>query len=94
MDGRQMARQTSVTNAYRTLKVGQQKYQISSVKYSALIRFVAGYSVQYGWNYSCLGLNVLFCVQSFQCSIICIICNNFSIDRLVNLKYMESVSNN
>jgi len=28
---------------------------------SALIRFVAGYDVQYGRNYSCLVQNVLFC---------------------------------
>jgi len=58
---------------------------------SALIRFVTGYGVQYGRN-SCLGHNVLFCVLRFQISTDGVACDNFSADRLVNLKYMESVS--
>ena len=36
--------------------------------------------------------NVLFCMRRFQSSTNGIICDNFSADRLVNLKYMESVS--
>ena len=59
---------------------------------SALIRFVAGYGVQYGRNDSCLGQNVLFCMRRFQISTDGTVCDNFSADRLVNLKYMESVS--
>jgi len=59
---------------------------------SALIRFVAGYGVQYGRNDSCLGQNVLFCMRRFHISTDGIVCDNFSADRLVNLKYMESVS--
>ena len=42
-------------------------------------------------NDSCLGQNVLFCMRRFQISTDGI-CDNFSADRLVNLKYMESVS--
>ena len=43
-------------------------------------------------NDSCLGQNVLFCMRRFQISTDGIVCDNFSADRLVNLKYMESVS--
>ena len=56
------------------------------------IRFVAGYGGQYGRNTSCLGQKVLFCMRHFQFSTYGIVCDNFFTDRLVNLKYMESVS--
>ena len=59
---------------------------------SALIRFVAGYGVQYEQNNSCLSQNILFCMRRFQISTDGIVCDNFSADRLVNVKYMESVS--
>jgi len=59
---------------------------------SALIRFVAGYGVQYERNDSCLDQNVLFCMRRFQIFTDGIVCDNFSAVRLVNLKYMESVS--
>ena len=53
---------------------------------------MAGYGVQYGPNDSCLGQNILFCMWRFQISTDDIVRDNFSSDRLVNLKYMESVS--
>ena len=55
---------------------------------------MAGYGVQvqYGRNDSCLGQNVLFCMRRFQISTDGIACDNFSADRFVNSKYMESVS--
>ena len=53
---------------------------------------MAGYGVQYGLNDSCLGQNVLFCMRRFQISTDGIVCDIFSADRLVNFKYMESVS--
>jgi len=53
---------------------------------------VAGYGVQYGQNNSCLGQTVLLSLRRFQGSTDGIVCDNFSADRLVNLKYMESVS--
>ena len=62
------------------------------MSYSALIRFVAEYGVQYGRINSCLGQNVLFCIRQFQISTDGIVCDNFSANRLVNLKHMESVS--
>ena len=53
---------------------------------------MAGYGVQYGRNNSCLGQNVMFFMRRFQIYTDCIVCDNFSADRLVNVKYMESVS--
>jgi len=50
------------------------------------------YGVQYGRNDSCLGQNVLFSMRRFQIYTDGIVCDNFSADRLDNLKYMESVS--
>jgi len=50
------------------------------------------YGVHYGRNDSCLGQNVLFCMRRFQISTDGTVCDNFSADRLVNLKYVESVS--